>query len=271
MIFYYDLETTGLEIETARILQIAILDESGKYNIDRYVNPGINILITNSNIHNINHEILKKENAKDFGETFMDILEFLNRIAKNENIILVSHNNFRYDKRILERECERFNKEIPENWLFGDTIVLYREYYPNLRNGYSLGVLYKEITGLNIKNAHNAIADVNALKLVFERVWEKIKNIEKFKERCLLGNKYEKLENIKVEYMSGIGKVTKDKLNKKGIYTVRDFINRIEYNNYDNFKKDCQNKLNIIYYGRNYEKTIEIIYNNLKYYKEKYN
>ena len=169
MIFYYDLETTGLEIETARILQIAILDESGKYNIDRYVNPGINILITNSNIHNINHEILKKENAKDFGETFMDILEFLNRIAKNENIILVSHNNFRYDKRILERECERFNKEIPENWLFGDTIVLYREYYPNLRNGYSLGVLYKEITGLNIKNAHNAIADVNALKLVFER------------------------------------------------------------------------------------------------------
>ena len=63
----------------------------------------------------------------------------------------------------------------------------------------------------------------------------------------MLGNKYEKLENIKVEYISGIGKVTKDKLNKKGIYTVRDFINRIEYNNYDNFKKDCQNKLNIIY------------------------
>ena len=60
-------------------------------------------------------------------------------------------------------------------------------------------------------------------------------------------------------------------LYKKGIYTVRDFINRIEYNNYDNFKKDCQNKLNIIYYGGNYEKTIEIIYNDLKYYKEKYN
>ena len=38
-IFYYDLETTSLDIENARILQIAILDGNGVYKLNKYVNP----------------------------------------------------------------------------------------------------------------------------------------------------------------------------------------------------------------------------------------
>ena len=63
-IFYYDLETTSLDIENARILQIAILDGNGVYKLNKYVNPGNDIVITNSDIHSINREVLNMNNAK---------------------------------------------------------------------------------------------------------------------------------------------------------------------------------------------------------------
>ena len=44
-IFYYDLETTSLDIENARILQIAILDGNCVYKLNKYVNPGNDVII----------------------------------------------------------------------------------------------------------------------------------------------------------------------------------------------------------------------------------
>ena len=121
-IFYYDLETTSLDIENAKILQIAILDGNGVYKLNKYVNPGNDVIITNSDIHSINREVLKMNSAKGFTDVFDEIYEYLSGIR--EDIYLIAHNNFRYDKRVLERECERNNRKIPNNWLFGDTIPL---------------------------------------------------------------------------------------------------------------------------------------------------
>ena len=267
-IFYYDLETTSLDIENARILQIAILDGNGVYKLNKYVNPGNDVIITNSDIHSITREVLKMNSAKGFTDVFDEIYEYLSGIR--EDIYLIAHNNFRYDKRVLERECERNNRKIPNNWLFGDTIPLYKEFFPNKKRGYSLGVLYKDITEVDIVDAHNAMADVYALKLVFEKIWGKIKNYKNLKERCILGNEYEKKENIKIESIMGVGPATKLKLNKCNIFTVKDFVEYVDCNTYNNFKVDCKSKLNISYYGE-FENIIRVMYSDLKYYIENYN
>ena len=82
-IFYYDLETTSLDIENARILQIAILDGNGVYKLNKYVNPGNDVIITNSDIHSINREVLKMNSAKGFTDVFDEIYEYLSGIRED--------------------------------------------------------------------------------------------------------------------------------------------------------------------------------------------
>ena len=60
---FYDLETTSLDVSEARILQFScVLDKKieniNKY-FDKYVDPG-NIEITNSDIHHITKDVIKK-------------------------------------------------------------------------------------------------------------------------------------------------------------------------------------------------------------------
>lgn len=103
-----DTETTGLDPENDRILQIALIKvENGKF-VDSFVslvNPKVYIPVRASEINGIYKDDVK--NAKTIKELFPDILKFIG------NYPLIMH-NASFDMKFLENEYSRnFNKLLP--------------------------------------------------------------------------------------------------------------------------------------------------------------
>jgi Transposase IS4 len=106
-------------------------------------------------------------------------------------VALVAHNGMAFDFRILLRSfCEQ-GVEWPRNWcLFVDTLAILRGLCRSKKTilnlpkacgggasaevskvfGLSLGVLYTQLTGTLIEDAHNALADTDALLVVLKSV-----------------------------------------------------------------------------------------------------
>jgi DNA polymerase III epsilon subunit-like protein len=80
-------------------------------------------------------------------------------------IYLISHNNNRYDKLVLTEEFKRARIEIPNQWIFRDSLVHFRRIYPNLGYGkYKLSELYKTFETECQEEVHNCI---NQEEIVF--------------------------------------------------------------------------------------------------------
>ena len=165
-IIIYDLETTGLDYQKDKIIEIYMLNLKTNRHLHYLINPGFK-LDKSIKVNNItNNDLLNKPK---FIDIYDNILNFC-----SENAYLISHNNINFDKRFLEFEFLNIKKSFPKNWKYIDTLHIARHLYPNMSN-YKLDTLRDKFNIDKIGN-HRANKDVNDLYKIY-KIMTKNKNI----------------------------------------------------------------------------------------------
>jgi DNA polymerase III subunit epsilon len=171
----FDLETTGLDLQSARIVTACALmiDESGQIvgkNREWLADPGIDIPEAASNVHGVTTE-LAKANGEDASKVIREILDALGGFFE-ERIPVVAY-NAPYDFTILHFEALRHGLEplsAPKPII--DPLVIDKfvdQYRPGKR---TLDVVAKTY-GVNLSDAHNATADAVAAGNVAQAIARK--------------------------------------------------------------------------------------------------
>ena len=199
-IVVYDLETTGIDIGTANIVEIAAcrLDvdgkEVGKYR-QRVKPPDGHIPEESTKIHKISEEDVKD---KPSIETVLP--QFCKFI---QDSILVGHNIAQFDNRILERVMKEYLEEDKKYLtdLYYDTLVAARKLFPHKRQ--NLGSLANEFGILDrlkikLEELHSAGNDVAV-------------NREVFKELIAIDSKKREVKSL-TEYLPLVGLGILDKI-----------------------------------------------------------
>ncbi len=151
-----DIETTGLNYRTDKIIQFAAIRVRDHQIVDSMqvmINPEIPIPPEATKVNGIKDSDV--EGLPNFSYYVQSILEFLG------DDYIVGH-NIHFDKLFLEYHMGEslMNKRI-------DTLTLARDFY-SLRDGYSLSNLYQYFTGEIPQNAHDALYDCKMTHTVFE-------------------------------------------------------------------------------------------------------
>lgn len=155
---YYDTETTGVNVKTDLIIEIAAYDPVNETSFEALIDPGVPIPPSASAIHGISDDMVKgKPTFKTVGEEFIEFC--------SGDVVLIAHNNDSFDQPILENEFSRHAIESPK-WKTLDTLKWARRYRPDLPR-HSLQVL-RETYGFPANNAHRALDDVITLHRVFD-------------------------------------------------------------------------------------------------------
>ena len=151
----FDVESTGTSTSTDEIVQLAAVT----LNRDGQVTARFNRLVKPSGpvgesekIHHISDERLKAEGEPP-EKVFADFLAF------TRNHILAGH-NVSYDIHILMSQMRRLGMDPVETPAWGDTLEIFRRYYPELKN-HKLEYL-GEVFKVHHKSSHNAYDDILA-------------------------------------------------------------------------------------------------------------
>ena len=163
---FFDIESTGVETETARIVELACI----KYNVDGtqeektiLVNPGVPIPVEASDVHGITDEIVKdKPFFKQYAQAVRNWFDGCD---------LAGFNSDNFDIPLLSAEFERADLEgINWNPNLLDIMKLYRLLYPN-----TLSDVYKRLTGKELEGAHGALIDIMGTKEIADILIPKLK------------------------------------------------------------------------------------------------
>lgn len=158
-IIFFDLETTGVDTQQSRVVQIAAtkLKTNGEKEHKQYlINPTIPIPQEASEVHGIYDEDVKDS------PTFKELSK--NMKAFFSGCDLGGYNSDKFDIPLLNAEFERAGQGSID-WEFNsvDVFSLYRKLFPN-----SLGDVYKRLVGKDLENAHDAKADIDATMEILE-------------------------------------------------------------------------------------------------------
>ncbi|MEV3952316.1 MULTISPECIES: 3'-5' exonuclease [Streptomyces] len=175
----FDLETTGTDVETDRIVTAAVvrLDSRGVVSAERtwLLNPGVAIPEQASAIHGISTEHAR-EHGVPAASAIEDIAQTVAEGLRLGTPLVVM--NARYDLSLLDRECRRYEIESISERLGGvplpviDPLVLDKhidKYRKGTRALHALCAHY----GVSLDDAHNAKADAVAAARVVRRMGEK--------------------------------------------------------------------------------------------------
>ncbi len=157
-IIVYDTETTGLDIGRAQPVQIAAV-KIGKGGgiidtLNLFILPTVPIEQGAIETHGFTLEYLH-------GHGGISLQEGLERFsAFADGGVLVGHNNFGYDKPLIERLLQECG--LPQLETLGeyDTLAIAKQFYPNLEN-YKLETLCRHFSVEN-ERAHDAFGDIVA-------------------------------------------------------------------------------------------------------------
>lgn len=155
---FFDLETTDIKRETAKIVEIAIIkinpDQSQK-EYRKLINPGMPIPPQASSVHGIYDADVAQ--APLFGEVASEIYDIL------FDCDLAGFNSNQFDIPILMIELERSGYTLNiEDRNFIDVLKLFHLLAPR-----NLTAAYKYFCNKELTNAHSALADVQATYEVF--------------------------------------------------------------------------------------------------------
>lgn len=154
---YYDTETTGVNPDKDRIIELAAYDPFEERIFIHFINPGMPIPPESTAICNITNEMVKDAPPfEEIGKLFFDFCP--------PNTVLIAHNNDKFDKLFIEAECKRSQLALPK-WEYVDTLKWSRRYRPDLPR-HSLQHL-RESYGISANQAHRALDDVKVLYQVF--------------------------------------------------------------------------------------------------------
>ncbi len=225
---FFDLETTGLQIATDRIIEICVLKVMSDGSTEKYtqrLNPTIPISEESYSIHGISDEDVKDE------PTFTDVANELNQFFGNSD--LAGYNSNKFDIPLLIEEFLRADIEFEiKNRRFVDVQNIFHKMEPR-----TLKAAYKFYCNEPLINAHSAEADTIA---TYE----------------ILKSQLDVYENA--EYTSKDGKVSKPVINDvqelhNFSYNLKnvDLIGHIVYNN---------KKVEVFNFGKHKSKSVEEIF-----------
>jgi DNA polymerase-3 subunit epsilon len=164
---FFDLETTGVNVASDRIVEISILKAmpDGTEDVKTMrINPGIPIPLESSLIHGIYDEDIK--NAQTFKQAGEELARFL------DDCDLAGYNSNRFDIPVLMEEFLRAGIDFDiDNRHFVDVQNIFHQMEQR-----TLKAAYLFYCGKNIENAHSAEADIKATYEVLKAQIEKYQN-----------------------------------------------------------------------------------------------
>lgn len=156
---FIDLETTGVNLSTDRIVEIAIvklLPDGTRQTKRKLINPQMPIPPSSSDIHGITDEMVK--DAPTFKQAGNEIKQFL------ENSDLGGYNSNRFDIPMLMEEFLRAEMDVD---LTGRKMIDVQHIFYQMEPR-TLSAAYKFFCQKELANAHSAEVDINATIEVFE-------------------------------------------------------------------------------------------------------
>jgi DNA polymerase-3 subunit epsilon len=157
-IAFLDLETTGVNLSTDRIVEIAIvkiMPDHTRQVKRKLLNPEMQIPVASSDIHGITNEMVK--DAPTFKQAGNEIKQFL------QDCDLGGYNSNRFDIPILMEEFLRAGMDVDlSNRRMIDVQHIFYSMEPR-----TLSAAYKFYCQKELINAHSAEVDINATIEVF--------------------------------------------------------------------------------------------------------
>lgn len=166
---FFDLETTGVNVASDRIVEIAILKinpDGSKETKTKRLNPTIPIPKQASEIHGIYDEDVKDEPT--FKAIAKSLVQFL------ADCDLAGYNSNKFDIPVLVEEFLRAEVDFD---IKGRQFIDIQNIFHQMEQR-TLKAAYKFYCGKEIVNAHNAEADINATFEVFLAQLQKYENVE---------------------------------------------------------------------------------------------
>lgn len=167
-IAFIDLETTGINISTEKIIEIAIvkiLPDGSKHAKRKLINPQMPIPAASTEIHGITDEMVK--NAPTFKQAANEIKQFI------ENCDLAGYNSNRFDIPMLIEEFLRSGLEFS---LVGKKLLDVQKVF-HMMEQRTLSAAYKFYCNKLLENAHSAEVDATATWEVLEAQVERYPQI----------------------------------------------------------------------------------------------
>jgi DNA polymerase-3 subunit epsilon len=182
-IAFIDIETTGLNVSTARIVEISVLKISPGGNeewLSTRVNPGIPIPPDTTAIHGIKDEDVA--NAPAFKAIARNLMTFL------EGCDLAGYNAIKYDLPVLAEEFLRINIDFSfRKRRYVDVQVIYHK-----KEQRTLSAAYQFYCNKDLSDAHSSKADTAAsfevLKSQLDRYSDLQNDVEKLAEFSSFNN-----------------------------------------------------------------------------------
>ena len=222
-ILVLDTETTGLDYEKDKIIEIGIVELNdnilSQHYFHEYINPEKEISLSAQNIHGISNEFLK--NKPVFHEIVKKFLDFI----KNDTLII---HNSAFDTKFINKELENCGFGGLNNNII-DTIKIAKKEFPGQM--VSLDSLCRKLNIVNTRNEyHGALLDATLLTKVYLK---------------LTTGKQEKLNFIENKSEKASNQDENDQL-KKNFLTPRNFLMKlsdVEEKDHENFISDMKNSI----------------------------
>ena len=209
----FDVETTGTDSSKDVIIQLAAVKFDKDFNrLDSYccyVKPMEDFEIAPGAFEKHG---LTKEFILDNGMPSNGVMEVFNAFCKDCDMLSYNGNNF--DIKFIDKEMRAAGIQFSLDRVFYDSMRL-----EAMLNPRSLEVIYKNYTGRDLDDAHNALADVNATIEVFKH------QINKFSEQDITLDEIMGFEESHIFDISGMIKKEDDKIIfAKGKYRGVEFM-----------------------------------------------
>lgn len=160
----WDIETTGLNPKEDFMIQLAV----SKFSKDTfeivdskkwYIKPAHNYTISPQaqEVHGLTKEFIDANGVyfKEISSAFFSMIE---------DADLLTYNGNTFDIKFLNEECKRWGLPLPiDGKNFYDAFSMECRFNPR-----NLSAVYKKYTGVDLEDAHDALADVNATIEVFK-------------------------------------------------------------------------------------------------------
>jgi len=180
VIFVYDLEFIGdvNNHKTCKIWDISILCVSTGETFNTVIDPDSSIRNfpppVIDGLYHLTRDFLNEKRALTFDKMWPKVIQWVENRAFGNKAILVSHNNFSSDKPVLENHMLTYGTNIPNNWLFFDSLHYFRDNIKILHD-YSLKGMVKYLLDIEHADAHRAYIDTvrlaECLKIYTTNTW----------------------------------------------------------------------------------------------------
>ncbi|MGL4453695.1 MAG: 3'-5' exonuclease [Sarcina sp.] len=192
-IIVFDVESTGTDVTSDEIIQIAAIKLNNKGEVidtyERFIKPDKSVGAS-AKVHGFTDEYLS-----EYGLDKIEVLKEFREYTKNK--LVVGH-NVQYDINIFTSELNRYDIGEPMFKGFYDTLDIYRRFHP-LEKNHKLEYLSEKFKTKH-KPSHNAMDDIKATaELLVKAIEEKIRPTS-FERMSLVADLYKNFESFREKY-----------------------------------------------------------------------